>query len=29
MFNKVMAQYPIWKEGSEVVVFGGEWLSRN
>ncbi|MFT7199527.1 MAG: glutathione S-transferase [Glaciecola sp.] len=23
MFNKVMAQYPIWKEGSEVVVFGG------
>ncbi len=23
MFNKVMAQYSVWEEGSEVVIFGG------
>jgi glutathione S-transferase len=24
MFNKVMAQYSLWEEGSDVVVFGGD-----
>jgi glutathione S-transferase len=24
MFNKVMAQYPIWEEGNEAVIFGRE-----